>query len=95
MKRTTQLDALRTLDPTALARKITELEHTRDRARLDAQFGSVKNHQALGVIRRRLAQAKTIQHARQTTYLEPPSTRLSLEATAGPAGSRQSGKEIE
>ena len=85
MKRTAQLAELRGLDQAALARKITELERTRDRARLDAQFGSVKNHQALGVIRRQLAQAKTIQHALKLTHVEKtPST-----------SSGQSPKEIE
>lgn len=67
MKRTTQLATLRTLDPAALEQKITELTKQRDRARLDARFGSVKNHQALRSLRRELARAKTIDHAHRLT----------------------------
>lgn len=67
MKRTTTLAELRSLDRTALERRVAELEQQRERARLDARFGSVTNHQALKVLRRTVAQAKTLQHARRLT----------------------------
>ena len=70
MKRTTQLAELRSLDASSLAKRIGELERLRDRARLDASFGKVKNHQALQLIRCELAQAKTIQHAQRLTSQE-------------------------
>ena len=70
MKRTIKLTELRALGSSALTRKINELEAARDRARLDAKFGSVSNHQALRQIRQQLAQAKTLEHAARLTKLE-------------------------
>lgn len=65
MKQTTTVSELRSLDQAGLDRRVAELEQQRERARLDARFGSVKNHQALKALRRSVAQAKTLQHARR------------------------------
>ena len=90
MKKTTILAELRSLDAAALARRITELEQRRDRARLDASFGSVKNHQALPLIRQQLAQAKTIQHA----HLLTETTRSTPSISLGTSRAARSGSAL-
>ncbi len=83
MKRTATLTELRALDRVALERRLTELERQRERARLDTRFGSVKNHQALKALRRTVAQAKTLHHARQLTEMEGThSTRAARSGSA-------------
>lgn len=64
MKSTESMKELRSLTVAALNDRIATLRTTIDKARIEAGFGQVKNHQSLGTHRRQLAQALTEQAER-------------------------------
>lgn len=78
-----QLTTLRAAAPALLAKKVTELQLTLDRARVNAAFGQVKNHREQRALRRQLAQLKTILTERSAPHSSPVSRQAGASVHSG------------